>query len=424
MRLVTKQTKLSDSIIIGVLCCFYFALNSLPVSATSTISISTPASLDLELTPTNQGVADVQTSNVIIKTSGTEGFKVLLSSKNPDLVNRLHPEKTISSVKAETTSTNLPLNTWGIYLGASSPSSSTLFSPIPTTPTEFARQDLADASGTYKLAAATKVDTSLPAGMYQSQLVISVVASLPEKIVTDLTTATYMQDITPEICANSKIWESEADSVTLIDKRDNKTYKVARLKDGNCWMQEDLKLSLSTDKPLSSETSDISPNEDGSIREWVPGTTLNRGVWTYNGFSYYNWLVATAGSGQAIFDQGTITTQNNAAPDSICPKGWKLPLSGTVNNAVSGSFQNMIKWYGGALYATPTSFRQVGFFEANGQLQVYGKDVYYWSRNAWEYGSEYVYNCYYGEQGSGIEPSNRNAYSKGFVVRCVSVSAE
>lgn len=53
--------------------------------------------------------------------------------------------------------------------------------------------------------------------------------------------------------------------------------------------------------------------------------------------NYYQWNAATAGMG------GTITDQN--ATESICPKGWKLPNSGT-DQLQKGSFNYMLLQYG------------------------------------------------------------------------------
>ncbi len=47
---------------------------------------------------------------------------------------------------------------------------------------------------------------------------------------------------------------------------------------------------------------------------------------------------ATAGSGGAIADAN--------ATASVCPKGWKLPTSGTQNNNANDSFYNLLVNYG------------------------------------------------------------------------------
>ena len=83
-----------------------------------------------------------------------------------------------------------------------------------------------------------------------------------------------MQHMTPEICADASV----GDTKQLIDWRDKKTYWVAKLADGNCWMTQNLDLDLTSGEPLTSELSDISSS-------WNPGattfTSANQGSTSY-----------------------------------------------------------------------------------------------------------------------------------------------
>ncbi|MBQ9019875.1 hypothetical protein IJ096_00930, partial [Candidatus Saccharibacteria bacterium] len=63
----------------------------------------------------------------------------------------------------------------------------------------------------------------------------------------------------------------------------------------------------------------------------------------------YNWYAATATT-------GTASLKNTDAPDSVCPKGWKLPASQTYDQAYSSAPD---KSYGKLLYST------IGFSSAN-----------------------------------------------------------
>ena len=100
-----------------------------------------------------------------------------------------------------------------------------------------------------------------------------------------------MQDMTHSICSNVDIEESE---LQLIDVRDNRIYWVAKLKDGNCWMTQNLDLDLSHEVALTSETSDIDPESYGTtiyttdtgyskdettgVVSWLPSTIDNSGI--------------------------------------------------------------------------------------------------------------------------------------------------
>lgn len=61
-----------------------------------------------------------------------------------------------------------------------------------------------------------------------------------------------MQHMNSEICANT----AEGTTKQLIDSRDGNSYWVAKMKDGNCWMTQNLALDI-TEKGLSAMDTDI-----------------------------------------------------------------------------------------------------------------------------------------------------------------------
>lgn len=370
-------------------------------STSSSVSIALEPTIDLELVPNTNGVAGYKTTNLTISTNRTNGFRVLLNTSDTatNLTNNLHAQDFIKNVTSPTEFSKLPVNSWGVYFGTTNPTDSSIFLPISIVPTELVHNELANASGTYKLAIGARADTSLPAGTYRNNLVISVIAD-PSKI-TSLADATYMQDVTSAICQNSQLEQGQK----LIDSRDGKTYWVAKLADGNCWMQQnlDLELTLSgnnaaaiakdgTKVVLTNENTDIStqfwnsstglaPSERltvapstayfdyDSTRSWDPGeiiltnptgsracnilsagtalstlptscssyiknvagasptytaTTTSSYNSTNNTYdahylfgNYYSYGAATAGTPSK--------TAGTNSPDSICPKGWRLP---------------------------------------------------------------------------------------------------
>ena len=68
-------------------------------------------------------------------------------------------------------------------------------------------------------------------------------------------TSEYLQDVTPAECRSAQ----PDDKVQLTDKRDGQKYWVMKMRDGNCWMVQNLALNLSTEG-LTSELSDINPS--------------------------------------------------------------------------------------------------------------------------------------------------------------------
>lgn len=248
--------------------------------ATSSLSVSLSPTIDLELVPSDTSTTSQETTNLTISTNNTEGFRVLVNSTDTTSLINAHHSETIPTVTSPTTLTNLPTNTWGLYLGATSPTNSSTFSPISLTPTELVHNELANASGTYKLAIGAKVDTSLPAGMYSNELVVSVVAD-PAKLFSGIT---YMQDMTPDICATA----DEHETTQLIDKRDGKSYWVAKLKDGNCWMTQNLALDI-TEEGLRAEDTNIKEDWNASSTYPPKETISTISTEEYDTLGTYSW---------------------------------------------------------------------------------------------------------------------------------------
>ncbi len=279
-------------------------------------------------------------------------------------------------------------------------------------------------------------------------------------------TITYMQDMTSEICNSATTPdvtvlgdETRADTdgshngdtnyvpeTTLIDYRgingtgtasspatgtNQVSYKVRKLADGNCWMTQNLKLTLSTSTTLEVGTF------TGGTTSWTPNSTTEAYVYNYaitpstkadlsvntdidakNGGNawYYPWYAATAG-------QGTQTTSPNIT-QSICPKGWRLPLGTTADKSFYNLFTTKYGLESSAAGSTslqsfPLDFTLSGYVDNGSQLGA-GSYGYYWSASPDTSRPGSAYNLYFR---SDIIAS-QNYYSAkyyGRSVRCVSV---
>ena len=167
-----------------------------------------------------------------------------------------------------------------------------------------------------------------------------------------------MQDVDNTICSTVNVLEADS-MAELIDTRDNQVYKVAKLKDGKCWMVENLNIAggtaLSsadtdfdasytlpttngwtvTDGKLILPASAVKNENDNNLTDSTQFSTDNYAYVFNSGnkdncggsgqhtpcYSYYSWDTATLGSGRSI------STDNTDASYSICPKNWKLPTS-------------------------------------------------------------------------------------------------
>ena len=150
---------------------------------------------------------------------------------------------------------------------------------------------------------------------------------------------------------------SIGDVTALTDTRDNNTYAIAKLKDGNCWMIENLRLDDSatltaenTDNPAISKLSAHSTywcesldatcinqsmlKTSNTTNPVATMTSSNANIVGYG--NYYNWYSATAGNG--TYD----TTAETNVAGSICPIGWHLPTGGDIASSESWQLSRAI----------------------------------------------------------------------------------
>ncbi|MBR3180192.1 hypothetical protein IKF57_01535 [Candidatus Saccharibacteria bacterium] len=283
---------------------------------------------------------------------------------------------------------------------------------------------------------------------------------------------TNMQDMTPEICAESTI----GDEKQLIDSRDNKSYWVAKLADGKCWMTQNLDLDLSTSKTLTPSDSDVTSNwtptrgtidasavTNNSIPNWSDDNntpySVDPGNWYWNALpfydstnnnflagsggtkfqkntpyanngehghvgNYYNWSAAVAMNSTSGYTSSTLANPANNPQTSICPKGWRLPTISNASNTTAGStneFGRLNQLYNSGststsqnLEAAPLYFVRSGYVLSSQQYSA-GNNGNYWSSSVDS--SSGAYDLYFSS--SYVNPTNDLSRYDGFSVRCV-----
>ena len=227
----------------------------------------------------------------------------------------------------------------------------------------------------------------------------------------DFTRLTYMQDMTTALCQNTP----EHASKNLIDNRDNKSYRVTKLKDGKCWMTSNLKLENYTLKQANSDvTSDViipTAQTTGSTGQWLIQVWKNDG---YDGY-LYNFCAAVANANCKN------ETVNAEQPYSICPKGWRLP-SITGNTSFSNLFgqynlptSNVSANYIAGAEASPLNFSRAGYYYGSTYANQ-GVSGAYWSNY---HGGSAVdaHDFYYSD--SLFRPINVDDIAIGFSIRCL-----
>lgn len=167
-----------------------------------------------------------------------------------------------------------------------------------------------------------EVDETLPVGKYDVSLNIPAVGKeyfIPKGF--QIKHLYAMQDMTPELC--NQLEEQEL----FMDDRDGKKYKVEKEADGKCWMKEDLKFALDETMPLTKESTDLN-----TVETWTPtaSTSTRASSWKTNQMSSYD-----PGDNEGIFYNFAAATTSTVVsrrdeymnmPNSICPKGWRLPV--------------------------------------------------------------------------------------------------
>ena len=268
---------------------------------TLSVSISSPDLIISNLTPGSS--SDSNSINVVVATNASYGYTLsvnassdyLTHSNNIDTFSSIATDADLSSLEDSEDnniwgySTSLDNGTtWSNYNGLSSSSNTALLD----------KDNNSSSSIDFKIRA--KAGSTQPSGTYTNTINFIAVSKVAPMSLLDSFIASgaeqlngyyKMQDMTHDICQNVDIEESE---LQLIDIRDNKIYWVAKLKDDNCWMTQNLDLDLSHEVALTSETSDINPESYGTtiyttdtgytkdeitgVVSWLPSTIDNNGI--------------------------------------------------------------------------------------------------------------------------------------------------
>ena len=288
---------------------------------------------------------------------------------------------------------------------------------------------------TYKI----NIMSNQPAATYVGKVKYTLVhpTTAPEPSTKTIADATYMQEVgsCPASLTTGMVYQ-------LTDNRDNQQYLVARLKDGNCWMLQNLKLGRSTSTlTLTPTNSDVGSNyilnnklSDGKFHAYtVDGVELQNNSTEYyctgDGTAsdwescYYNWYTATAGTGTTY-----IASQGQNVNNSICPAGWTLPtqpeLQALYNQYPSAAQMEVANPTTtkensptvGQVTNTP-GFLLSGYYGTGGAGGL-GFGGYYWSRTAFSAQSGYDLIMY----ATGVYPSRNDDKYYGVAVRCVANS--
>ncbi len=200
----------------------------------------------------------------------------------------------------------------------------------------------------------------------------------------------YMQDMSQQICSNTTV----QDVATLKDKRDNNTYNVVKLVDGNCWMQQNLKLAPETNLADPEGKNELTPDDTNIEKRWlladndeasgsfllvktvVGSTELLGNDYRPEYGNYYSYCAAAALTNKVCYQDSEGEGGDNVATGDVCPKNWHLPvLQGDT------SFDNLIKIAnignnGELLTQTPYNMPYAGYVTTKDTLKLDGGRYY------------------------------------------------
>ena len=432
-----------------ILCSTILMLNFINITNTSALSYESEIGIGFTFNPTlsiNISSSDLVISNLVpgsssdsniinvsVLTNASHGYTLAVDTSSEDLVHSNNID-TFSSIATNANLSSLTAdNTWGYSYKLSSNNTWSNYNGLPlhtnTSTTIINTDNQVSKPIDFKIGA--RAGSTQASGIYTNTITFTAVSKVAPMSLLDSFIASgaeqlngyfKMQDMTHDICNNVDIEESE---LQLIDIRDNKIYWVAKLKDGNCWMTQNLDLAGGTE--ITSELSDVPENYTLPVANGFQegnklpnssqiGFSDNTLAYVYNTgnhtdnctspgcYSYYSWIAVTAGSGT------NITASNADAPYSICPKNWALAK---VNNLVSfyGSGANFYNNAGPG--TTPNLLISKCYVNNSFCSRSYGN---YWNPNSLYNDTLRAAHTYFGSSNIGSEGVDRRY---GLSARCI-----
>ena len=245
----------------------------------------------------------------------------------------------------------------------------------------------------------------------------------------------YLQDVTIANCPTTP--------TVLYDSRDEEAYTVQKLADGKCWLLDNLRIDLvnvtlgtlegktnASDRTLeylkgqrTGSTQDQYPTS--GVATWTSGYQYNKPlVRTANindTYSYgdgegkagalYNFCAASAGS--FCFNNGY--SYGNIEED-ICPKGWRLPTSGSGG----GELRALFNAYNSDVVAFENAFRTVpAGSTSGGSVSMAGSVFWMWSKNRNDNDYSYAMSARTADPLTVNPASSYSARYNGYSIRCV-----
>ena len=421
---------------------FQFSFNS-----SLSISLSSADLVIPHLTPGNY--ANSNTITVNVSTNNSYGYTLMAKvgdKNNPNLANNnlVNTDNMANNIFTSlATSDDIVLpsfsdSKWGYTTAPIIDTSTTTYSGLlygidtiinaTKTSTGIPMNNTYPGTNTTNFTIAAKAGDSQASGEYTNVINFRGVANINTDVtINDLR---YMQDIAKLDDIERQLVISSMTTGTtyqLQDSRDNMTYNIAKLKDGNIWLLDNLALGSENAMTLTSADTNMADDTTFALPASVSTGFGNYTVAQINTGSKntdvilamgqngtgkagvrYNYCAATA---------GTICLDNTHVVDDaqydICPKGWRMPTGGT-----GGEYQILREQYSSdAEFAIGLRLLLSGEFSGSKNYYM-NTDGPYWSSTSRRdlSGSNYRLLA----QTSTINTVDRNGGRRGgYAVRCI-----
>ena len=387
---------------------------------------------------------------------------------------------TFTSISTDASEASLSTdNTWGYTTSLDNGSSWANLSGLPIytgTPKEIAKTT-SPANDAIKFKINAKAATSQAAGDYKNVINFTVVANVPPRTFEDILGSNpIIQDVTEEVC---DAVEAIDDQSRLMDSRDGKLYYVAKLRDGHCWMTQNLDLNIDSSKTYTNNDTDLGWN--GAVyttaswqpeRSTIPADQVDNngyitgwqhdynnpysfdaddwywtGTWyssTENDFTvgqegnrfqkdapfitngehghvgnYYNFAASIASNDASSYTGSTYDSPASSPQNSICPKNWRLPHASSLRNY--NEFYNLLNSYNAytsqddKLISTPMYFVRSGFIDSDNDLRNAGYEGFYRASTVNSSSNSYALDFY----SDWMSPGYYRDRGEGWSIRCV-----
>lgn len=335
---------------------------SITVEPSASITLSSN-SVNLEITPTRQGVYRSGSLTVSAATNSPSGYNLVMATTEPDLVSdtlnaatNAYPhiatiaesQNGISAADFEASTDDNILNHWGIAIDSGN------FNAMKTSKTIKTTAAAASADVT-TVSMASKLNLLTVPGKYSTTINFQITANpLPDTLESAFdkagkTKSTIgdkqyykMQDITTVICDDVDVIPS---TLEVYDSRDNRIYTIGKLLDNNCWLLDNLALDLTN----ATVQANLSPSNTNASQEAIDALLSGGRVSGDSSTDRYatSGVAAFSGSGNrsysdpqidASFINKTVSDYPSGGDTFSGAENWKFGVYYNYCAATAGSY--------------------------------------------------------------------------------------